>query len=139
MHSFDDRDLISGHGTLGLEILEDVPEADIVLVCCGGGGLVAGVAAAVKAKKKEVKVYAVEPELSNGMYKSLEASLVQRKPVSKYFPKHFLNNCKGYTRPSDRYSLFLGRLTVLSVSAGLCSSGPRWPKPCIWSFPSFRR
>lgn len=48
MHPYDDIDLIAGHGTIGLEILEDFPDVDVVLVCCGGGGLVAGVATAIK-------------------------------------------------------------------------------------------
>ena len=49
LHPFDDLNLISGYGSVGREILEDVPDVDVVLVCCGGGGLVAGVAAAIKA------------------------------------------------------------------------------------------
>ena len=48
VHPFDDVDIIRGHGSCGLEILEDLPDVDIVVVCCGGGGLLAGIAAAVK-------------------------------------------------------------------------------------------
>ena len=42
LHPFDDRHLIAGYGSLGKEILEDVPDVDFVLICCGGGGLLGG-------------------------------------------------------------------------------------------------
>lgn len=54
VHPYDDMDLIAGHGTVGLEILEDFPDVDVVLVCCGGGGLVAGVATAIKTAPAQV-------------------------------------------------------------------------------------
>jgi threonine dehydratase len=53
-------------------VLEDVPEADIVLVCCGGGGLLAGVSSAIKSVKPEVKIYGVEPETACGVYQSFQ-------------------------------------------------------------------
>ena len=73
LHPFDDISLISGHASLGLEILEDVPHADLVLVCCGGGGLLAGVGAAVRQTRPDCRVVGVEPELSNTMQQSLQA------------------------------------------------------------------
>lgn len=48
VHPFDDSALIAGHASVGLEVLEDCADVDVVVVCCGGGGLVAGIAAAVK-------------------------------------------------------------------------------------------
>lgn len=60
----------SSYGGLGLEILEDCPEADVLVVCCGGGGLLAGTAAAVKAAKPSIRVIGVEPEGAPGMYLS---------------------------------------------------------------------
>ena len=73
VHPYDDPLVIAGQGTVGLEILEDAPEVDVVLVPVGGGGLVSGIAAAVKAVKPEVRVVAIEPELSNALNASCAA------------------------------------------------------------------
>jgi threonine dehydratase len=62
IHPFDDDDFIAGHGTMGLEILEDAPETAAVIASIGGGGLITGVASAIKALKPEIKVFGVEPE-----------------------------------------------------------------------------
>jgi threonine dehydratase len=74
LHPFDDRHLIAGYGSLGCEILEDVPDVDIVVVCCGGGGLLAGTATALAYFGKNVRVFGVEPENACGMYKSLKVN-----------------------------------------------------------------
>src|SRR6266436_2382120 len=62
IHPFDDDNFIAGHGTMGLEILEDVPDAAAVIASIGGGGLITGVGSAIKALKQETKVFGVEPE-----------------------------------------------------------------------------
>jgi threonine dehydratase len=62
IHPFDDDDFIAGHGTMGLEILEDSPDITAVIASIGGGGLITGVASAIKAVKPAVKVFGVEPE-----------------------------------------------------------------------------
>jgi threonine dehydratase len=62
VHPFDDYNFIAGHGTMGLEILEDAPDVTAVIASIGGGGLVTGVASAIKAIKPEVKVFGAEPE-----------------------------------------------------------------------------
>jgi threonine dehydratase len=62
IHPFDDHNFIAGHGTMGLEILEDAPDTTAVIASIGGGGLITGVASAIKALKPEVKVFGVEPE-----------------------------------------------------------------------------
>jgi len=62
VHPFDDHDFIAGHATMGLEILEDAPDTAAVIAAIGGGGLIAGVGAAIKALKPEVKVWGAEPE-----------------------------------------------------------------------------
>src|SRR5207247_5817121 len=62
VHPFDDHNFIAGHGTMGLEILEDAPDTAAVIASIGGGGLITGVGSAIKALKPETKVFGVEPE-----------------------------------------------------------------------------
>ncbi len=62
IHPFDDNNFIAGHATMGLEILEDAPDAVAVLAAIGGGGLITGVGSALKELKPAIKVYGVEPE-----------------------------------------------------------------------------
>ena len=77
IHGFDDVRVIAGQGTMGLEILEDVPDADAIVVPCGGAGLLAGVATAAKALRPGIKIIAVEPAAAP----SLSASLAAGRPV----------------------------------------------------------
>ena len=72
VHPFDDPKVIAGQGTIGLEILEDMPEAEAVIVPIGGGGLIAGVAYAVKQLRPDIKVYGVQSEGAPSMYNSLK-------------------------------------------------------------------
>jgi len=62
VHPFDDQNFITGHATMGLEILEDAPDTAAIITAIGGGGLITGVASAVKALKPEVLVWGAEPE-----------------------------------------------------------------------------
>ena len=73
VHPFDDLDLIAGQGTLGLEVVEDWPEVEAVVVPIGGGGLISGVAAAVKRARPEVRVVGVESSDGPAMKASLDA------------------------------------------------------------------
>ena len=73
VHPYDDPVVIAGQGTIGLEITEDVPDADVVLVQVGGGGLISGIATAVKGMRPGTRVVAVEPELSAALHESLDA------------------------------------------------------------------
>jgi threonine dehydratase len=72
VHPYDDPYVMAGQGTVGLEMLEDAPDADIVLVQVGGGGLVSGIATAVKALNPQARVIAVEPERSPALHESLK-------------------------------------------------------------------
>ena len=72
VHPFDDLAVMAGHGTLGLEILEDEPDSSCVIVPVGGGGLIGGVAAALKLSRPEVRVIGVEPVGAAAMTRSLE-------------------------------------------------------------------
>jgi threonine dehydratase len=78
VHPFDDPEVIAGHGSIGLEILEDLPDVDVVVVGVGGGGLISGVAAALKESRPAVRVFGVEPELSNAVQLAIEAGEVVR-------------------------------------------------------------
>ena len=71
IHPFDDLDLIAGQGTLGLEIMRDWPDVDVVVVPIGGGGLISGVSMAVKAFKPSAKVIGVESSGAPGMHNSV--------------------------------------------------------------------
>jgi len=75
---YNDEKIIAGQGTIGLEILEDLPEVDTVLVPVGGGGMISGIATAMKLSKPATKVIGVEPELASDAQASLEkGKLVQ--------------------------------------------------------------
>lgn len=77
VHGFDDLRVIAGQGTMGLEILEDVPDADALVIPCGGAGLLAGVATAAKAMRPSIEIVAVEPAAAG----SLSASLAAGRPT----------------------------------------------------------
>jgi len=70
VHPFDDEDVIEGQGTIALEVLDELPNADIILVPIGGGGLISGIASAAKLKNPLIKIIGVEPE---GAASALEA------------------------------------------------------------------
>jgi threonine dehydratase len=78
VHPFDDAAVIAGHGTAGLELVEDLPLVDVVVVGVGGGGLISGVATAVKGLRPTARVYGVEPERSNAVSLALAAGEVVR-------------------------------------------------------------
>ncbi len=73
VHPFDDPDLIAGQGTLGLEILEDWPEAEVVVIPIGGGGLISGNAMSLKSLKPGIRVIGVESSGAPAMKRSVEA------------------------------------------------------------------
>ena len=73
VHPFDDDRFIAGNGTVGLEILEDLPDVDAVVAPLGGGGLLAGIAAAIRPLKPSTRIYAAEPETASPLAASLEA------------------------------------------------------------------
>jgi threonine dehydratase len=77
VHPFDDEQLIAGQGTLGLEIVQDWPDVDAVVVPIGGGGLIAGVSMAVKGHNPKIKVIGVESSDGPAMKTSVEAGSLQ--------------------------------------------------------------
>jgi threonine dehydratase len=78
VHPFDDDDFISGNGTAGLEIIEDLPDVDAVIAPVGGGGLLAGVGIAFRALRPEARVYAAEPETAAPLKRSMAAGKASR-------------------------------------------------------------
>jgi threonine dehydratase len=77
LHPYDDPDMIAGHGTLALEVLEDLPDADLIVVGVGGGGLIAGIATVMAARRPGARVVGVEPRGANAVRRALDAG----KPV----------------------------------------------------------
>ena len=73
IHPFDDLQLIAGQGTVGLEILDDCPDADVVVVPIGGGGLISGVSAAIKGRRPDTRIVGVESSGAPAMTRSVEA------------------------------------------------------------------
>jgi threonine dehydratase len=76
LHPFNDEDVIAGQGTIGLEILDECPDVDVISVPVGGGGLASGIAIAVKEQRPEVEVYGVEAATAASMMASFEAGKV---------------------------------------------------------------
>jgi threonine dehydratase len=73
LHPYDDASMIAGHGTCALEVLEDLPDADVFLVGVGGGGLISGIAVAVAGRRPRARVIGVEPCGAPGMRRALDA------------------------------------------------------------------
>ena len=78
VHPFDDEDVIAGQGTIGLELLEQLPELDAVIVPIGGGGLISGVAFAIKHLNPNVKIYGVQASGAPSMLNSIEHNKIER-------------------------------------------------------------
>jgi threonine dehydratase len=98
IHPFDDDNFIAGHGTMGLEILEDAPDTAAVIASIGGGGLITGVGSALKALKPAIRIFGVEPETaapaalsfkmgSPQVFKEWKASFVDGAGGQSTFPR----------------------------------------------------
>jgi len=93
VHAFDDDDVMAGNGTIGLELIEDLPDLDAIAIPWGGGGLTCGIAMAVKALKPSVKIYAVESETATPLTASLKAG----KPVIVDYRPSFIDGIASKT------------------------------------------
>ena len=83
VHPFNDEEVLYGQGTIALEILEKLPETDIIIVPIGGGGLISGIACAAKIMKPEIKIIGVEPEGAASAYESIkENKIVELKEAN---------------------------------------------------------
>jgi threonine dehydratase len=99
VHPFDDDDVIAGNGTIGLELLEDLPDVDAVVIPFGGGGLAAGVASALRQTRPETKLYAAEVDTGAPLAASLDAG----RPTAVEYTRSFVD---GITGPSIAPRMF---------------------------------
>lgn len=93
IHAFDDDDVMAGNGTIGLELIEDLPSVDAIIVPWGGGGLTCGIAAVAKALRPSVRVYAAECETGA----PLTASLAAGRPVTVDYRPSFVDGIASKT------------------------------------------
>ena len=139
VHPFDDLHTIAGTGTLGLELLEDVPQLDMVICGIGGGGLISGVAAALKLRQPDTRVIGVEPEGAPGMTLALEKgepvhmttlNTVADGLAAPFVGQHNLDHVRAYVddvitvRDSEiveAMRLVLERAKILAEPAGAAS------------------
>ena len=80
---YNDEQIIAGQGTVGLEILEDLPDVDLVLVPTGGGGLISGIASALKLSGSRAKIIGIEPELANDAQQSFRKGEIVELPAER--------------------------------------------------------
>jgi len=97
IHSHDDPHIIAGQGSIGLEILDCLPEVGCVLVPVGGGGLIAGIASAIKELRPDITIFGVEPKIGCCMKMSLDQGAVIELPET---PKTIADGLRG-TRPGE--------------------------------------
>ena len=105
VHPFDQPEVVIGNGSLGLELLDDLPDVDVAVAGVGGGGLISGVTAALKAAKPDVRIYGVEPVGSDALKRSIAAG----RPVTI----HPRSVADGLNAP------FGGRLAIEICGPGL--------------------
>jgi threonine dehydratase len=110
---FDDDAVIAGQGTLALELLEEVPDLDLLVTPCGGGGLLSGCAVAAKGLRPEIRLWGVEPEAGNDMQQSLAAG----HPVTIPLPATIADALQT-TRPAERTLALVSALTEGILTVG---------------------
>src|ERR1041384_6143548 len=114
---FDDDNFIAGHATMGLEILEDAPDAAAVIASIGGGGLITGVGSAIKALKPEIKIFGVEPETAAPLSLSFAAGSPQE---FKNWQHSFVDGAGGqsvFPRMWERMKAVVDDSLVVSLEA----------------------
>lgn len=115
VHPFDDHNFIAGHGTMGIEILEDAPDTKAVIAGIGGGGLITGVGSAIKALRPDIKIFGVEPETAAPVAQSLAAGSPQ---VFKDWKASFVDGAGGqsvFPRMWERMRPILDGCIVVSL------------------------
>lgn len=95
IHPFDDDDVIAGQGTIGLEIMNELPDVDAVVVPVGGGGLISGVAYALKTLKPSIKIYGVQAEGAPSMFNAVHTGKAEALPSVSTFADGIAVKCPG--------------------------------------------
>ena len=108
IHPFDDPMVIAGQGTIGLEMLESLPEVDTVIIPTSGGGLIGGIALAIKLQKPDVKIIAVSMKRGPSMYESLKAG----KPVDVEEEKTLADCLGGSIGLENEYTFKIAQDTI---------------------------
>lgn len=108
VHPFDDDHFISGNGTIGLEIVEDLPDVDAIVAPIGGGGLLAGIAAALAELRPRAKVYAAEPDTAAPLALSLQAGAASR---FEGWTASFVDGAGGRSVLPSMWPLLQGRVS----------------------------
>ena len=103
IHPFDDEDVIAGKGTVGLEMLDDFPDVDTVIIPTSGGGLISGIALAAKIQKPEIKIIASSMKKGAAMYESLKAG----KPTEIIEEKTLADSLGGGIGLENKYTFGL--------------------------------
>ena len=104
IHSFENPDVIAGQGTAAVELLEDVPDLDLVMCPVGGGGLLAGTAVAAKSMRPNIKVIAAEPENADDAAQSFRAGRVIRHRKEIHHCRWTADKCRR-TKLCDHQAL----------------------------------
>jgi threonine dehydratase len=111
IHAFDDDRVIAGQGTVGLELVEQVPDLEAVVVPVGGGGVISGVAAAVKALRPETLVYGVQTEVAPALERSFHTGkLVGEEPSAGLKNRRSLADGIAIKRPAERTFRYIREL-----------------------------
>ena len=117
VHPFDDDNFIAGHGSMGLEILEDAPDTKAIIASIGGGGLITGVASAIKAINPGIKIFGAEPETAAPAALSFEKNSPQ---VFKNWKASFVDGAGGqsmFPRMWDRMKPLVDDYIVVTLEA----------------------
>ena len=120
VHAFSDDAVMAGNGTIGLEILEDLPDVEAIVVPFGGGGLIAGIASAVRALRPKTKIYAAEAETSA----PLAASLAKGEPTEIKHQRTFVDGIGGPRVFPEMFTLAKELVdgSIVSSLEEICSS-----------------
>ena len=111
---YNDEQIIAGQGTMGLEILEDLPEVETVLAPVGGGGMLSGVATAIKLSRPSAKVIGVEPELAGDARASFRAGKIVQFPAEQRSPSPSPTDCARKASDQSTSSTSAAALTTSS-------------------------